>query len=393
MQKEYASLLDKQTWEPAELPRGQRAIGVRWVLKLKKLPDGRLDKYKARLVVKGYSQREDIDYDHLFAPVAKRSSLLYLLHITAIEDLDCHCVDISTAFLNGGVDEELYIQQPDQFNDGTGRVLRLKKALYGLKQAPRQWYKELSGTLEALHYEFCVVDKALAKKNIGGHTVYTIFYVDDFLFASQSRAALEQAKKEVLDKYAGTDKGEILDYLGMRIIRDRAARTLSLDQSGYIRRLLIEAQMNDCIGKYIPMPMGCASAPVGQQLPAAAAARYRALVGSLMYLSTSSRADMAFATGYLARYLSAPSELHMQLLNHLCRYLKATRHKKMTLGGTRSALNLEGWVDSDFANEAERRRSTYGYVFKAGNSVISWKSKRNSTVTKWKLSCLEQARQ
>jgi hypothetical protein len=132
MDAEWKSLQKHATWEAMPLPSSRRAIGVRWVFKVKRLPDGRLDKYKARLVAEGYKQVQGLDYDLLFAPVAKRTSLLYFLHFVASNDLECYALDFDTAFLNGDLEEEVYIEQPERFDDGSGNV---QKALYGLKQA------------------------------------------------------------------------------------------------------------------------------------------------------------------------------------------------------------------------------------------------------------------
>jgi hypothetical protein len=136
---------------------------VKWALKAKRLPDGRLDKYKARLVAKGYKQVQGIDYELLFAPVAKKTSFVYFLHFVAIQDLECHAIDYDTAFLNGRLDEEIYIEQPERYDGGSGTVIKLHKALYGLKQAPRQWYRALSNTMQEVGFTFCKVDTTVAK--------------------------------------------------------------------------------------------------------------------------------------------------------------------------------------------------------------------------------------
>jgi hypothetical protein len=185
IESEYNSLLLHDTWHAINPPKGRRPIGVKWVLKIKRLPDGRLDKYKARLVVKGYSQVQGLDYDLLFAPVAKRTSLLYFLHFVASEDLECHAIDYNTAFLNGALDEDIYIEQPELYNDGSGKVLKLNKALYGLKQAPRQWYKALTTKMRQVGFIFCPVDAAVACIQFEGSTVWVLWYVDDVLIAAR----------------------------------------------------------------------------------------------------------------------------------------------------------------------------------------------------------------
>jgi hypothetical protein len=206
------------------LPSHRRAIGVKWVLKVKRLPDGRLDKYKARLVAKGYKQVQGIDYELLFAPVTKKTSFFYFLHFVEIQDLECHAIDYDTAFLNGQLDEDLYIDQLERYDDGSGTVLKLHKALYGLKQAPRQWYKAQSNKMQEVGFTFCEVDAAVAKILYKGHTCWVLFYVDDALVASKELSIVQGVKTLLLSLYAGTDKWEGSDSLGMSIHRDRDRR-------------------------------------------------------------------------------------------------------------------------------------------------------------------------
>jgi hypothetical protein len=189
------------------LPSGRRAIGVRWVLKVKRLPDGRLDKYKARLVAKGYKQVQGLDCNLLFAPVAKRTSLLYFLHFVAFHDLECHALDFDTAFLNGDLEKEVYIEQPERFDDGSGNVLKLKKALYGLKQAPRQWYKALPEKMKEAGFTFCPVDAAVARFGFRGKTVWVWFYVDDVLVAASDIESVKGIKVLLLQMFERPRQG------------------------------------------------------------------------------------------------------------------------------------------------------------------------------------------
>src|SRR5882762_10102774 len=135
-------------WELADLPSGQKAIGSRWVFKVKRNADGSIERYKARLVAKGFSQRPGFDFNETFAPTARFSAICTILALSALEDLHLQSIDISHAFINGDLEEEVFMEQPEGFEQGEpGQVLRLKRSLYGLKQASRMWYQKLQTVL------------------------------------------------------------------------------------------------------------------------------------------------------------------------------------------------------------------------------------------------------
>ncbi|CAI7908831.1 unnamed protein product [Closterium sp. NIES-54] len=152
MESELKSIEENGTWELVELPEGRKAITSKWLFKIKSDADGKIERYKSRLVAKGYQQKDKVDYKELFAPVVKPTTLRTLLAGAAIKGWVVKQMDVTTAFLNGVLEEEIFMAQPEGFDDGSGRVLRLKKALYGLKQAPRQWYLKLRGVLEEIGF-------------------------------------------------------------------------------------------------------------------------------------------------------------------------------------------------------------------------------------------------
>jgi len=380
IESEWRSLCKLGTFEQVDLPKRRRPIGVKWVLKIKRLPDGRLDKYKARLVVKGYRQVHGLDYDLLFAPVAKKTSLLYFLHFVAAEDLECHSIDYNTAFLNGELEEEIYIEQPELYDDKSGQALKLKKALYGLKQAPRQWYKALSGKLQAAGFTFCAVDAAVARIVYRGRTAWILIYVDDVLVAARELGIVRAVKKLLLNIYEGTDKGELQDFLGMAVHRDRSTRRLYLDQSAYASKILRDAGLTEMKSKRIPLQPNQHKDPPGDALSAYATESYRRTVGELMYLANSTRPDLAYAAAYLACHLQVPTRAHQAHLKHTLGYLSTTTSYVLTLGRqTEDAIC--GYVDSDWASEPHRR-SVFGFCFQVQGSTVAWRSKRLRTVAR-----------
>ncbi|CAI7863766.1 unnamed protein product [Closterium sp. NIES-53] len=161
MESELKSIEENGTWELVELPEGRKAITSKWLFKIKSDADGKIERYKSRLVAKGYQKKEKVDYKELFAPVVKLTTLRTLLAGAAINGWVVKQMDVTTAFLNGVLEEEIFMAQPEGFDDGSGRVLRLKKAIYGLKQAPRQWYLKLRGVLEEIGFTPSTADHSL----------------------------------------------------------------------------------------------------------------------------------------------------------------------------------------------------------------------------------------
>jgi hypothetical protein len=378
MQQELDSLKEYETWALVQPPRGARVIGSRWIFDLKEDQHGNVVRFKARLVVRGFQARPGVDYGDTFAPTSIQKSLRAFLAVVAERDLELEQTDIKTAFLNGELEETVYIQQPLGFEQGgPGVVCQLAKALYGLPQAPRAWYQKLNGELSALGFEATDADPTLYVRRGKDGDDYVLVHVDDMLIAGSSPAAVARVKAALGDLFEVKDLGAAQFFLGMEITRDRAARTLKLTQQKYSSEVLQRFGMADAKPSTLPLGAGVKLQKEGVALPSDDAAVYGAIIGSLMYLSTSTRPDMAQAVGALARYSSAPTEAHMSAAKQLLRYLRGTAAKGIQFGG---GAGLEGFCDSDFAGELDKRRSTTGYVFTLNGGAISWSSKLQPTV-------------
>jgi hypothetical protein len=297
-----------------------------------------------------------------------------------MQDLECHAIDFTTAFLNGELQEEIYAEQPALFNDGSGKVLKLHKALYGLKQSPRQWYKALTSTMKKFGCIFCPVDGAVARMQYKGSQVWLLFYVDDVLVASQKPSDVEAVKKMLLEEYKGTDKGELGNFLGLRFSQDRSKLQIRVDQSAYVSKILQEANLQDGRPQAIPLSPNQHRDPQGVPLDDKEAALYRKRVGALMYLANMARPDLAYSAAYLVRYLQAPHTAQLNQLTQVLRYLIATAGHLLTLGH-QSDEPLVGWVDADWSQE-RGKKSVGGYCFLVNGSLVSWKSKRLPTVAR-----------
>lgn len=381
MDEEMESQNNNHTWIPGLLPPGKKALPVRWIFTRKRNELGEVVRYKARLVVKGFMQREGVDFKEVFSPTAKWATMRTFLSLTAALNLELEQLDVKTAFLHAPLEEDIWISQPPGFEEGGPRTAcKLLKAVYGLKQAPRAWHIKVKSLLMDAGYTPSAVDPALFVK-LDPRPSYCLVWVDDLLVAYHPEDPTGNAAIKRLEEEFEVTKGDGSYYLGVEIKRNRALRQLKISQHLLIEDLLAEFGMSDCKPKSTPFPPGTHPTKTGAE-PLPADSRYSALVGSLLYLSTVTRPDIAQAVGVLSRYMAAPTQEHWQLGMHLLRYLSSTRTSGITYTGTdfTNGCTAIGYTDSDFAGDLDTRRSTTGYVFTMNGGCISWSSRLQPTV-------------
>jgi reverse transcriptase-like protein len=205
-------------YEVVPCPKGRKVVGSKWVFRIKHGPDGTIQKYKARVIAQGFTQIENIDYDETFAPVAKFTSLCTILAIAAEEDLEVHQMDVKSAYLNGVLKEEIFMEPPPGFDVPEGMVLCLVKAVYGTKQGGRIWYENIRSKLEAMGYKRTEADHAVFTcVQDSKHSIIAL-YVDDITIASKNLKIISQDKEALKKHYEMTDLGEISWILGMHVM-------------------------------------------------------------------------------------------------------------------------------------------------------------------------------
>jgi Reverse transcriptase (RNA-dependent DNA polymerase)/Integrase core domain len=379
MDEEYNSLIQNDTWSLEQPPAGVKPIPVKWVYKVKKDASGAFERFKARLVVKGFRQKEGIDYTDVFAPVSKFTTVRTLLAKAAAEDLELQQIDIKTAFLHGELEEEIFMEQPVGYEEGKpGMVCRLNKSLYGLKQAPRAWYTRLTKELETFGFVPSVADPSLFTLNHKYSTVYLLIYVDDIIIAGKDKSAVNYVKEELLTRFEGRDLGQVTSYLGLNISRDRVNKEIKISQEAMINDIIKDFGMDNAKTRNIPLsPAIKMSKDEGEPLDKEQFP-YGTLIGKLMFLAVSTRPDIAYSVGTLARFISQPTLTHWQAAKGVVRYLTHTKDRGITFRG--SQLELSGFCDADYAGDVDTRKSTSGYVFTLNGGAISWSSKRQPTV-------------
>ncbi|CAI7783377.1 unnamed protein product [Closterium sp. NIES-54] len=237
VESELKSIEENGTWELVELLEGRKAITSKWLFKIKSDADGKIERYKSRLVAKGYQQKEKVDYKELFAPVVKPTTLRTLLAGATIKGWVVKQMDVTMAFLNGILEEEIFMAQPEGFDDGSGRVSKLKKALYGLKQAPRQWYLKLRGVLEEIGFTPSTADHSLFMFGEGEQRSFMVVYVDDILIFSPSSDLVKEVMLKLQDKFKCKALGDVSFYLGLHIERDVEKRCMRVHQRKYLEAL------------------------------------------------------------------------------------------------------------------------------------------------------------
>ena len=214
-------------------PEGANILDPKWVWAIKTKGDGTLDKFKARMVVRGFKQIEGVDFDETYAPVGRYGTARVLLALAAAMDWEVHQMDVTTAFLYGDLEEDIYMRQPEGFNDGSGRVWKLRKSLYGLKQAPRVWNAKLDKVLKGLGLEQSILDPALYFLKRDGEVVFILDFVDDMLIVGSAMSIVDYVKESLCSHFDMKDLGEAEYYLGMHIKRNRSTRELWLGQEKY----------------------------------------------------------------------------------------------------------------------------------------------------------------
>ena len=380
MNEEYKSMQDNSVWELIPLPEGKKPIGCKWIFKTKRDSNGNVERYKARLVAKGYTQKEGIDYKETFSPISSNDSLRIIMALVAHFNLELHQMDVKTAFLNGDIDETIYMVQPENFvlGDPKNMVCKLRKSIYGLKQASRQWYHKFHQVILSFGFEMNTVDDCVYHKFSGSRHIFLVLYVDDILLATNDIGMLHETKKFLSKHFEMKDLGDASFVLGIQIHRDRSRGILGLSQKSYIDKVLKRFGLQDCKPGDTPVakgdkfslkqcPKGSLEIQEMQKIP------YASAVGSLMYAQVCTRPDIAFIVGILGRYLSNPGLDHWKAAKRVMRYLKRTRNYMLTYRRS-DQLEITGYSDSDFAGCQDSLRSTSGYVFLLAGGAVSWRS-------------------
>ncbi|KXJ83029.1 hypothetical protein RP20_CCG009471 [Aedes albopictus] len=379
MKEEMDSLERNGTWTLTKLPAGRSAISCKWIFKIKPGEDGQPTRYKARLVARGFSQKRGFDYSETYSPVARLDTLRTVLAMANREGMVVHKMDVKTVFLNGELTEEIYMEQPEGFTRKENLVCRLKRSLYGLKQASRQWNECFNEFVKRLGFERSVNDPCLYIRGTGKDQVVLVLYVDDVLIVSPSEKLIYTVKACLAKKFEMTDVGEVRNFLGMKIDRNKEKKIMCISQRRYLESLLSRFQMEDCSPISTPMENRL-KLPKGEESKRTSKP-YRELVGCIMYASLTSRPDLAATANYFSQFQACPTDEHWVHLRRVLRYVKGTLDLGLIYRGDADETLLAVYTDADWANDIVDRRSVSGAVFKVFGASVCWFARKQPTVS------------
>ena len=379
MSDEITAFARNRTFDLVPRQPHYNIVGCKWIFKNKFLPNGSLSRCKARLVAKGYNQQLGRDYTETFSPVIKSTTLRLVLDVAVSRGWPIQQLDVNNAFLQGTLEEEVYMDQPPGFIDADNptHVCRLRKAIYGLKQAPRAWYTELRTFLLSLGFVNSLSDTSLFVLQQGSSFVYLLVYVDDILVTGNSKNDIQRILTLLAARFSVKDAEDLNYFLGLEA--HRTSKGLHLSQRKYILDLLHRYNMLNA--KAVTTPM--ASSPkltLFSGTPMSDPTEFRKLVGSLQYLSFT-RLDIAYAVNRLSQFMHKPTEDHWQAAKRILRYLAGTTTHGIFFSANNN-LSLHAFSDADWAGDTNDCVSTNAYIVYLGSNPISWTAKKQNGVAR-----------
>jgi hypothetical protein len=302
------SILTNGTWEICDCLVGCKLVGCKWIFKKKLKPDGTIDKYKARLVAKRFTQKEGEDFFYTYSPVTRLTTICVLVALAASHGLLIHQIDVKTDFLNGELDEEIYMQQPNGFvaPSQENKVCRLQKSLCGLKQAPKQWHEKFDRTMTLAGFVVNEADTCVYYRFGGVEGVVLCLYVDDILIFGTNISVINDVKSFMSQHFDMKDLGEADVILNIKLIKDESG--ITLEQSHYVENILSHFGYSDC--KPSPTPYDPSLKLRKNRGKGIDQLRYSQIISSLMYLVGATRPDISFATIKLSKFTSNLGNAH-----------------------------------------------------------------------------------
>ena len=357
-------------------------VDTKWVHKVKRDASGKFQKFKSRLVARGFNQVEGLDYNETFAPVVRMMTIRQLLSIAINQDYRITQMDVVTAYLYSDIDKKIYVKIPEGYElidekvDSQNQVLLLMKGLYGLKQSGYLWNKEVKKTLVNMGFSQCVSDPGLYVMELeDGEFVYLTMYVDDLLLATSNEEKRKWIEDELSKKYKIKLMGEINSILGAIVDFNLKDQYVTIQQSNYLQELGKRWNEEESGTQHTPMDSGLKllDGENGEEIK-----DYRKALGGILYAALMSRTDLAYASSYFGRFASKCDETHWKALKKSIRYLYQTRDLKLTMikGTSENILNV--YVDASHISEGAY--SVTGYLIFHGENLVCWRSRKQPVV-------------
>lgn len=382
VENEIQAIEFNETWTPVIKPKGKEILDTKWVFSFKPWEVEMKDKYKARLVVRGFAQRKTFEYDEIYSPVAKMTTIRTVLIVANQCGHYINQMDVKSAFLHGEVKDDIYIYPPDGICCDKDRVLKLRKAIYGLKQSSKCWNEKINTFLVQYGFVRSENDYCLySKKNKKGY-IYIVIYVDDIILSGLDKEEIDRCKSDLMNEFKMKDKGQIKNFLGLEIEYDKIEGIMKLGQKKYAESILRRFKFDNCKEVTTPMEqklslliniekkekIDCPNKPI------------RELVGCLMYLMLGTRPDLSYSVNYLSRYQDVAKEEVWTYAKRILRYIKGTVDIGLYYKREKNAIPLISFVDADWATDPNGRRSTSGFLIKVFDNTVAWITRRQNCV-------------
>ena len=391
IKEELNSIHKNEAWELVERPTGERVIDSKWVFKRKEEGNGKI-RFKARLVIRGFKDKEKYDLTETYAPVSRTPLVRCILSIAAKYNLPLHQMDVKTAFLNGVLTKPVYMEIPEGYGlnlekgekNLEGKVCKLNKALYGLRVSPKRWYIKFNEVMKKMNFEKYELEPCLYTFRCKDKFVFLLLYVDDLLILGNCSDKILETKRRLKTEFEMVDMGSPTKFLGMEIHRDD--KCLKISQSKYVTSLLTKYCMNDAYTVRSPMIKAedgktCkgnwAEKKLGGEKKNSNKSTFREIVGSLLYLANSTRPDISFAVNLLCRCQSNPANIDWERAHRILQYLKGTVDLGLSFNSKGEGIEL--FTDASLGTN-EDKSSTTGVLVKLFGNTIIWISKKQKTI-------------
>uniref|UniRef100_A0AAV1VJJ4 Integrase catalytic domain-containing protein n=1 Tax=Peronospora matthiolae TaxID=2874970 RepID=A0AAV1VJJ4_9STRA len=385
MDAELLSHKRNDTW--TLVPRGTaiRTIGCRWVFAKKRDQNGRVVRFKSRLVAKGFKQKYGVDFFETYSPVANMNSIRVVLSVCAAFAYQMEQLDADTAFLNSELEDRVYMEVPIGVENAQNYVCQLNKAIYGLKQAASAWNKTIHRVFLGYGFKSCGADQCVYVKRSKSNFIYVCLYVDDMIIAAKTSDEIDDVKNALKSVFKMKELGPAKFILGMEIDHNMTAGTLMIKQTRYIDD--VAKRFGQENAKSVDNPCATGLKLSKSQSPATDEERrkmqsrpYRSLIGCLLYITTCTRPDISFVVTQLSRFLENPGAQHWNAAIRVLRYLKTTRQHGIIYKGGTGSVTAEAYSDADWGSNLDDRRSVSGVMIMIGNAPVVFKSKFQRTV-------------
>ena len=378
MDGEMESLLSNHTYDLVHRPLNQEIVGGRWVFSIKNDPDNNL-RFKARFVAKGYTQSKGVNFNDTYAPTARMTSMRVLINMAVQNGYLGHHCDVNNAYLHSEIDYEIYMEQPEGYVRDPSKVCRLNKSIYGLKQSAAMWHSTLITFMNSQNLEQSVMDPCVFIRKSKSNTLILLIWVDDCIIFASSLRIMNEFKRNFGQTFKIKDLGSLTWFLGIQFKIEKDV--IRMNQKLYTQNIIKRFNEQNSTPRTLPCDPNIYEILEAKSDKLGSPTTYREIVGSLIYLMTCTRPDIAFIVTLLSRYMNSPTKTHINLARSVLRYLKYTLDYDLKYVKTEGELRLYGYSDSDWASDNDRQ-SVSGYAFKCNplSGLVSWRSGKQTLV-------------